>query len=568
MKKQRYLSWMLVVLIAVLAAGCERPAPEPPATLAAPSAPAAETIAAGRELARGCVACHGAEGASGQPEVPFIAGQSTEYLTTALRAYTTGERRHTAMRAALAPLKDGEIALLAAYYASLDVPWKAPARPSQRPVDQEAVAAGKARSSACSPCHGNEGHSTRAGVPSLAGLRAEYFKKALGDYLNDKRENPLMEVFKHALSPDDIRNLTAYYGSLTPQKTTLPAKGDAGKGKAVANAHCAGCHGVSGTSMNPAIPSLVGHDAQYLTTATRAYRDGLRDNAMMKRAVAKLSDGAITDVAAHYASQSPLSAAPVSAAQSFDPVGDGARLSETCAGCHGENGNSALAGTPSLSRLHPTYLSAAIAAYQQGTRAHSAMKSMVEHLSPTDIEKLGFYYATRKPQASPGRVKGEPERGAALNDKCTKCHGQGGNSTDAHTPSLAGQDPAYLVAAMHAYAKGTRVHKAMGDATSQLSDQDILDLAAYYGRQEPAQPTVRTPEPPERLAQKCDRCHDDVARSRDRTRPRIAGQQEAYLFEAMRLYATSVRDNSAMYIMTSSLSELEMRAIAKYYAQR
>lgn len=562
----RFFSALAVLVFASLLQGCEGDRPEAPQQPESPAAPAPQVIAAGGEIAKACASCHGLDGVHGNSDAPFIAGQEAGYLASAMLAYTSGDRRHAAMKSAIASLDDAERTAVAAYYASLDAVWQSTSHRASPPRDDEAIAAGKDRSSACAPCHGPDGSSLRAGIPSLAGLQADYFRKALGDYLNDRRKNPLMAVFKHAMSPDDINNLTAYYSSLERRRTTLPVGGNASKGKTLAARDCAGCHGLSGMSMNPAIPSLYGHNAEYLVTAIKAYRDGERDDVTMRKAVAKLSDNAIEAIAAHYASQDPPATTVAAPDSAFDPLPAGARLSETCIGCHGENGNSVVAGIPSLSRLSTNYFIAAVEAYQSGLRDHRSMKAMVGHLGRMDIERLAFFFALREPQISPQQGQGDPARGAELAKGCGGCHGEAGNSSDAAKPSLAGQDPLYLVSAMRAYAEGRRSHKIMQGAVAKLSESDYYDIAAHYAKQQPTKPAVRMPDSPDVLAQKCDFCHGNQGRSAYPGRPRLAGQREQYLFRALRAYAASERNNSAMYAMTSILTELEMHAIANYYA--
>ena len=46
-------------------------------------------------------------------------------------------------------------------------------------------------------------------------------------------------------------------------------------------------------------------------------------------------------------------------------------------------------------------------------------------------------------------------------------------------PKLAGQHPEYIVAALKGYKNGERLHKTMNSQARSLSDQDMLDIAAY-----------------------------------------------------------------------------------------
>jgi len=55
-----------------------------------------------------------------------------------------------------------------------------------------------------------------------------------------------------------------------------------------------------------------------------------------------------------------------------------------------------------------------------------------------------------------------------------------------HVPKLGGQKAAYIVAALKAYKKGERDHATMRAIAADLSDQDMEDIAAYYGQSAPA----------------------------------------------------------------------------------
>jgi cytochrome c553 len=49
-------------------------------------------------------------------------------------------------------------------------------------------------------------------------------------------------------------------------------------------------------------------------------------------------------------------------------------------------------------------------------------------------------------------------------------------------PMIAGQSPDYIVKALQAYRAGDRGHPSMQGIAKSLTDQDMADLAAYYGR--------------------------------------------------------------------------------------
>lgn len=83
--------------------------------------------------------------------------------------------------------------------------------------------------------------------------------------------------------------------------------------------------------------------------------------------------------------------------------------------------------------------------------------------------------------AGSAQAGGDAARGGKLSVDCSDCHGQDGKG-DSETPAIAGMDEAEHVAALKAYASGERVDETdmMGDIASELSEQDMADLAAYY----------------------------------------------------------------------------------------
>lgn len=67
---------------------------------------------------------------------------------------------------------------------------------------------------------------------------------------------------------------------------------------------------------------------------------------------------------------------------------------------------------------------------------------------------------------------------------CSDCHGPGGNEpTNATYPRLGGQPDDYLAYALLAYRRQSRAHPVMQWYAHQLSDQEIADLAVYFGAQ-------------------------------------------------------------------------------------
>jgi cytochrome c553 len=78
------------------------------------------------------------------------------------------------------------------------------------------IAKGKEKAAICSACHGPDGNTPLApDYPRLAGQPNDYLEKALRDYKSGKRKNPLMGPQAQNLSKQDMKDLAAYFASLS-----------------------------------------------------------------------------------------------------------------------------------------------------------------------------------------------------------------------------------------------------------------------------------------------------------------------------------------------------------------
>ena len=174
--------------------------------LVAPAHPG--DAAAGKSKAGACAGCHGNAGISLGLPGPTLAGQSEAYLVEALKAYKTGKRSNALMKAMVASLSDGDIANVAAYYASLkcDV--------AQSASDQVA-AARKAGASVCTNCHGTNGISADHTAPNLAGQSKDYLAGAIKSYASGARSHVVMYVLANATKNADVEKIASYYAHAT-----------------------------------------------------------------------------------------------------------------------------------------------------------------------------------------------------------------------------------------------------------------------------------------------------------------------------------------------------------------
>ncbi len=342
---------------------------------------------------------------------------------------------------------------------------------------------------------------------------------------------------------------------------------DIADGKRFADSSCAGCHGPDGISTTTGIPNLAGQRSAYLYAELRAYQSGGRINAAMNTSVRFISDEALVKVAAYYANLTPAPPAP-GAPIYLDPVRAGKAAAAACAGCHGEAGVSKTPGIPSLAGLTPQYLTTAMKAYRSGQRKNDTMKAMLAAVNDADINHLALFYALQKPMPTQIPAVGAAPAGKVDAAGCAGCHGDRGVSSNPATPSLAGQDAPYLVAALRDYKNGARADETMKGIVASLDDSKIKDITAYYAAQEPQAPNVRPPQTAQEWAQKCDRCHGLDGNSTDPRIPALAAQRVEYLETALRDYQAGTRASPVMAAMSAVLSEDAIKNLATYYAHQ
>ena len=356
-----------------------------------------------------------------------------------------------------------------------------------------------------------------------------------------------------------------------PQSDAFPAS-DISAGRAPADASCARCHGEEGISKTPGTPHLAGQHAAYLWAGLSHYKKGERDSRKMHGAISELDDSDLANVAAYYASLESFSRAPHPRAEPIpvkdDPFAAVREITEECAGCHGDNGNSDIPGMPSLAGQHVNYLINALRAYQDGRRDNEEMQIFVESLSSSEIEDMAYYYAAMVPKRAEPAEEGDAFAGKAVTAPCAGCHADDGNNKDPKTPRLAGLDAEYLVAAAQAYKEGLRDHDVMREAVATMRDVDIKNMAAYYASKEPRTLPLRKPLTIDEWVTRCNRCHGHEGRSTDPRFPILAGQDEAYLLKTLKLYHGGERPSTAMPAMSFLMAESDINKLAAYYARQ
>ena len=162
-------------------------------------------------------------------------------------------------------------------------------------------AIGQQRAQACSGCHGSNGVSAVAGVPSLAGQQDNFLEWQLVFFRSGRRNNPIMTPLSQSLSDDDVKNIGAYFSSLSPpQPSAVQTDPLLTQGADIAQQHhCASCHTDSFAGKQGAA-RIADQREDYLRTALADYRSGARPStgvAAMNEAASGLTDSDIAALA-------------------------------------------------------------------------------------------------------------------------------------------------------------------------------------------------------------------------------------------------------------------------------
>ena len=159
---------------------------------------------------------------------------------------------------------------------------------------------------------------------------------------------------------------------------------------------------------------------------------------------------------------------------------------KTCAGCHGADGNSVIAGTPSLAGQPKVFLENYLVLTREGLRGTDVMRQLLKGTSDREIIALAAHYAKLTPRPD-GRAADQTlfERGKAVaaKNRCANCHSPDYRGRE-QMPRLAAQREDFLAEAMFAYQQNRRPggDTIMAASLYGLPEADIKALAHYLSR--------------------------------------------------------------------------------------
>lgn len=175
-------------------------------------------------------------------------------------------------------------------------------------------------------------------------------------------------------------------------------------------------------------------------------------------------------------------------------------------------------------------------------------------------------------------ANGKPAAGVQA---CVACHGQAGiTPTGGIFPNLAGLSSEYLAKQLADFRSGSRVQPLMNTVARALTEQEIGQLAAYYGTL--AGPPMHVGEFGGEAARKldvqgdgtralpaCANCHGLRGMGEGPLLPRLAGQSREYFVDQMNAFRSGSRQNDDVGVMRAfaqRLTDSEIQALAAYYA--
>jgi cytochrome c553 len=164
-------------------------------------------------------------------------------------------------------------------------------------------------------------------------------------------------------------------------------------------------------------------------------------------------------------------------------------VTEACAACHGQDGNSPIPNFPKLAGQTPEYLLRELREFKLEHRQSEMMAPFIAKLSDEDMANLALYFAAQKP--IPAEVtkpelitlgkkiydEGNPDSGVP---SCEGCHGENGAGST-RFPRIAGQSVEYTLEQIKLYSAQGRKHgmKLMRVVAERLTEQEAEALAQY-----------------------------------------------------------------------------------------
>jgi cytochrome c553 len=182
--------------------------------------------------------------------------------------------------------------------------------------------------------------------------------------------------------------------------------------------------------------------------------------------------------------------------------------------------------------------------------------------------------------ASSAYAAGDAAKGATIaTTVCVACHAADGNSVMPMNPKLAGQHPEYILKQLKNFKSGERSNAVMGGIASTLSEEDMANLAAYFGSQKQNGGSAKSNgagSAGEKIYRggiaalgvpACAGCHGPTGAGIPVMFPRLAGQHVDYTTNQLKAFRAGERANDAAKVMrgiAAKMSDNDIAAVADY----
>lgn len=158
-----------------------------------------------------------------------------------------------------------------------------------------------------------------------------------------------------------------------------------------------------------------------------------------------------------------------------------------CETCHGQGGNSTMAGMPSIAAQPATFLENQLVFFREGLRNAPVMEPIAKKMTDAEITALARHFSAQPAMSVAGPADaGLMARGRQLAEAmhCGQCHLPKYEGR-AQMPRLAGQREDYMVETMIGYRDGKRTgaDTTMSEVLYGMKDADIKALAHFLARQ-------------------------------------------------------------------------------------
>jgi cytochrome c553 len=164
----------------------------------------------------------------------------------------------------------------------------------------------------------------------------------------------------------------------------------------------------------------------------------------------------------------------------------GGDRAKACAACHGADGNSAIAGTPSIAGQPKIFLENYLVMTREGIRGSPVMQALLKGVPDREIVALSISFSKLKAKAAEGKTdqalfnKG---RNIASKNRCASCHDASFHGRE-QMPRLAGQREEFLAEVMLQYRQNRRPggDTLMAASLYGIPETDFRALAHYFSR--------------------------------------------------------------------------------------